>query len=166
MDTSDDDMTRPITRGELKEEMADFERRIDAKLDAKLDLFLGALMARLDGRFESIDARFEVIDRRFEAIDRRFEAIDARFDKIERRFDAFRLEVDDRFVQLRADVDRDIARHTSAMTENLRTFIVALDDKYKDRPPRVARLEAAVFPSVPPPRTVRAAPKKRRRKAS
>ena len=38
------DMSQPVTRGELREELA--------KVDRKLDLMLGALMARFDERFE------------------------------------------------------------------------------------------------------------------
>lgn len=38
------DMSQPVTRGELREELA--------KVDRKLDLMLGALMARFDERFD------------------------------------------------------------------------------------------------------------------
>lgn len=48
------DMSQPVTRGELREELA--------KVDRKLDLMLGALMARFDERFDrfSRELRAEV----------------------------------------------------------------------------------------------------------
>jgi hypothetical protein len=41
------DMSTPVTRGELKEELAKFETRFDQKLDQKLELWGGALLARI-----------------------------------------------------------------------------------------------------------------------
>ena len=45
----------------------------------------------------------------------------------------------------------ELARHTRSMEENLRTQIVAVDDKYARLPARVEKLEHAVFtpPSSP-----------------
>ena len=56
-----DDMT-PVTRGELRAEFADFERRfeqkLDQKLDQKLELWTGALLARFETRMQAmLDAR-------------------------------------------------------------------------------------------------------------
>jgi hypothetical protein len=42
-----------------------------------------------------------------------------------------------------------LARHTGAVDERHRTEVSVVDDKYKDLPERVTKLEAAVFP--PPP---------------
>ncbi len=39
----------------------------------------------------------------------------------------------------------ELARHVQASEERLRVYIGALDDKYKDLPPRVAALERKVF---------------------
>ena len=41
----------------------------------------------------------------------------------------------------------EIARHTRAVQEEMRSQVAVIDDKYKDLPGRVSRLEAAVFPS-------------------
>ena len=137
---SDDDMTKPITRGEFKQELAAFEQRIDTKLD----LLLGAIMAR----FDDVYARFDDVYARFDNVNARFDNVNVRFDTI------------------REELAMDIARHTSASAEHLRADVGVVDEKYKDLPPRVTKLEVAVFPRAPSPRTVAATPKKRRRKAS
>ncbi|NUO49719.1 MAG: hypothetical protein HOV80_12765 [Polyangiaceae bacterium] len=147
MNESDDDMTTPITRGELTQAMN--------RLDAKLELFFGAVM----GRFEAIDRRFDEIEHRFTTfraeVNTRFEAagaaMNARFDAVDRRFE---------------EMHDELARHTSASAEQLRSDVGAVDDKYNDLPPRVTKLEVAVFPRPPSRRAVAATPKKRRRKAS
>jgi hypothetical protein len=87
VDASDEDMTKPVTRGELKQELAALETRMDAKLDAKLELLLGAIMARVDQQLTT------------------------------------------RFIEFRVEVDRDFARHTSAMIESFRPQVAAVDDK-------------------------------------
>ncbi len=52
---------QPITRGELRIELHQFEERfekkIDAKFDAKFDVFLGALLARIDQLLDARDLR-------------------------------------------------------------------------------------------------------------
>ncbi len=144
---SDDDMTKPITRGEFKQELAAFEQRIDTKLD----LLLGAIMAR----FDDVYARFDDVYARFDNVNARFDNVNVRFDNVNVRFDT-----------IREELAMDIARHTSASAEHLRADVGVVDEKYKDLPPRVTKLEVAVFPRAPSPRTVAATPKKRRRKAS
>lgn len=54
----------------------------------------------------------------------------------------------------------ELARHVRASEENMRTWIAGLDDKYRDLPPRVSKLEAKVFA----PRRKQASAKARRRR--
>lgn len=44
------DMSQPVTRGELREELAKYPTREEA--DRKFDRFLGAIMRRFDERFD------------------------------------------------------------------------------------------------------------------
>jgi hypothetical protein len=57
--------------------------------------------------------------------------------------------------QLRADLSTDIARHTNAILEHTRTMIGVIDDKYQGLPGRVTKLEEER--NVPRPKRRRAA---------
>ena len=57
---------------------------------------------------------------------------------------------------VRREIDGDFARHTNTILDEIRGWIRALDDKYRDLPGRVAKLENVVF----------SPPSKRKRKAS
>jgi hypothetical protein len=99
-------MSQPVTRGELREELAKLEESLEQKLDQKLELWTGALLARMDSKYES----------------------------------------------RRAELSAELASHVRAANEEMRDWVRAFHDGYKDLPPRVAKLEATVF-----------APKRRRR---
>lgn len=85
------DMSTPVTRGELRAELATFEQ----KLDQKLEIWAGALRAHIA--------------------------------ESERRLLA------------------ELARHYKAIQEALSKQISVIDDKYRDLPARVRKLEARVF---------------------
>lgn len=133
-----DDMT-PVTRGELREELAAFEIRLEAKLEAKLEekfdiklgLWGGALTAQIDmlgARVDSLATHFEAMVVQVNASFVKFgEAIDAKFAASEQRMFA------------------EFARQAS-LDERHQTEIAVVDDKYKDLPARVARFETAVLP--------------------
>jgi hypothetical protein len=53
---------------------------------------------------------------------------------------------------LRRDLAADVVSHIKAANEEMRAWMTAFDDRYRDLPPRVTRLESKVF-----------APKRRRR---
>ena len=42
------DMSTPVTRGELRAELAQFEIRLEQKLEQKLEIWGGALLARIE----------------------------------------------------------------------------------------------------------------------
>jgi archaellum component FlaC len=119
-----DPMSHPITRGELHE---------------ALETWTGALIARLDERFAKIDERFAKIDERFAKIDERFARIDERFAKIDERFARIETELG------AFATKEDLARHANAMMEHTASLIRVIDDKYKDLPARMDRVERAVY---------------------
>jgi predicted transcriptional regulator len=121
------------------------------EMQASFDAFLAVLMERLDKRFEQVDKRFEQVDKRFEQVDKRFDDlikhIHTRFDEAHRDMLAVvRASADDVRLEIRA-----VNKATEALH---RDEIAVVDDKYKNLPARVKKLEAAVF---------RPAPLKRRR---
>jgi predicted nuclease with TOPRIM domain len=110
------DMSTPVTRGELRDELAHFERKFDAKLDDKLE--------QLERKF---DDKLDQLERR---VDHKFDlwggALLARITESENR------------------VIGELARHTQAVFESMTRQISAIDEKYSDLPGRMARLEAEV----------------------
>jgi hypothetical protein len=81
------DMSTPVTRGELKEELAKFE----IKLDQKLELWGGALMARIaDSERRMIaelarhcSAMQEVLSKQISTIDEKYSDLPARVRRLE-----------------------------------------------------------------------------------
>jgi chromosome segregation ATPase len=143
-----DDMAA-VTRSELREELEKLEPRFE-QIDQRFE--------QIDQRFEQIDQRFEQIDQRFEQIDQRFEQIDQRLEplqgmeqRLEQRMDlwghALRAELTrlfrEQLVAIQQQLSIELARHSRANAEDLTKRIAAVDDKYRDLPPRVAALEAA-----------------------
>jgi hypothetical protein len=124
------DMSTPVTRGELREEIAQLEVRIEQKLEQKLahlatktelELWCGALLARVLARIESGEQR--MIDR-MEALEQR---------------------MIERMVALEQRLLGELARHTTAIYESMSVQISVIDEKYADLPHRVRQLEAKVF---------------------
>jgi hypothetical protein len=101
-----DDMAVPVTRGELRYEIA--------KLDRKLELWGGA--------------------------------VSARFERFERRMDGFEIRVEKRFDALEGHLHADFARFAKAIGESVAQAITVIDEKYKDLPGRVAKLERRTAP--------------------
>jgi predicted transcriptional regulator len=125
------DMLSPVTRGELREELAQFEHRIDDKIDDKFD--------RLERKF---DDKIDRLERKF----------DDKIDRLERKFDnnlglwggALAAQISELAAQMRESETRmlnELARHSQAGFESMTTRISAVDEKYNDLPARVARLE-------------------------
>jgi hypothetical protein len=110
-----DELSRPVTRGELKTELADFARR-----------------SELDERFERIDERFERIDQRFEQLEQSFER------NLEIWGGALNAKINASTDALRADFTRGL----SVMLETIRGDLRASSEPYRDLPPRVDKLEA------------------------
>jgi hypothetical protein len=111
------DMSTPVTRGELKEELANFELRLEQKLeqkleekfDQKLELWGGALLFRIAASERMI------------------------------------AELGQRMLASEQRILAELARHCGAMQESLSKQISVIDEKYSDLPRRVRRLESKVF---------------------
>jgi hypothetical protein len=113
------DMSTPVTRGELREELAQLEQRLEQKFEQRLDQRLahfatkaelevwgGALLARIESGEQRMIERMESLEQR---------------------------------------LLMELARHTRAITESVSMQISVIDEKYADLPPRVSRLEDEVF---------------------
>jgi len=108
------DMATPVTRGELREELGQLERRFDEKLD----LWGGALLARIESSEQRMLARIESSEQRLARLEQRIE-------------------------RSQQEVLAELARHTAAIYEAISKDLSVVDEKYADLPGRVRRLEAA-----------------------
>ena len=125
-ESDETDMTHPVTRGELREEFARFEKRLEEKLEKKLE--------------EKLDEKLKLW-------------AGALNDRIERGEARIISEVTAQVTaQVTARVTAETTRHINAIWEATRAQIAVIDDKYTDLPTRVARLEAQVFAVPPRPR--------------
>ena len=151
-----DDMTTPVTRGELRQELRE-----------TLEIWTGAIFARMDAMGADLRQSITAMGAEFR---RSMAAMEGRFDEsmaaMEGRFDESVTALEDRFQQSIHAVERsmtgmegrltvELQRHTSASAEDLRGSFGAVDDKYRDRPDRVTKLETAVFTPTSPPRRAR-----------
>jgi hypothetical protein len=107
------DMSTPVTRGELRDELAQLEARIERKVDDKLD----GLERKLNNNMGLWG----------EALAAQIRQVAAQIAESEKRLLG------------------ELARHMQAGFESMTAQISAVDDKYKDLPARVARLEAHTF---------------------
>ncbi len=128
------DMSKPVTRGELLEELQASEIRLEAKLEAKLEQKLEQkLEEKLDAKLDAKLANY--------ATKADLEiwggALAARTSALETRVDLGFRELSTRIDGLYGE----LARHTRAILESMSTQISAVDDKYADLPGRVSRLE-------------------------
>jgi exonuclease VII large subunit len=122
------DMSTPVTRGELREEIAQLETRIDQKLErleTRIDQKLDNLETRIDQKLDNLETR----------IDQKLDNLGARLDT---RLDLWGGALLER-------LQTELARHTRASQEAMSTEISVIDEKYADLPARVTRLEATVL---------------------
>ena len=103
----------PVTRRELKAELAQFKAEFKAELKAE---FKAEFVTKEDMKREIAGAMNYVV-----------EALGARMDRMA--------------VDLRQDLSRELAGHVRAAAEENRRFLGALDDRYRDLPGRVTVLE-------------------------
>jgi exonuclease VII large subunit len=141
MATFTDDMSTPVTRGELREEFQQFKARLEQSLEqleqrleqklaplatkTELEIWGGALLARIDSG-----------ERRLA------EQLHERIASSEQRLAEWLRESIASSEQCWLAA---LARHTRAIQEAMATSISVIDEKYADLPARVSRLETAVF---------------------
>jgi len=136
MPANDDAMNDPITRREFHERLASFETGLRSEM-AQLSTELRGEMTEL-----RTELRGEMAGLRTE---------------LRGAMAELRTELRTEMEHLRITLQADAQATLKALNEKNRAWFLTIDDKYKDLPDRVRKLEEAVF--SPPPRT-------RRRKAS
>jgi chaperonin cofactor prefoldin len=114
------DMSTPVTRGELREEIERLEIRLEQKLDQKLEQKLDQKLAHM-----ATKADLEIWG-------------GALHMAMKTNFEIWGGALFERLLT-------ELARHVKAVQESLPIQVSAIDDKYADLPARVSHLEAAVF---------------------
>lgn len=112
------EMSTPVTRGELREEIA----LLHQKFDQKFAVFEQKLEHRIERYEQGLRRDLELWGG---ALLARIEASDRRVERFEQRLLA------------------ELARHVGAIQEALAAQLAVVDEKYADLPGRVARLEAS-----------------------
>jgi hypothetical protein len=134
------DMSSPVTRGELRDELAQLESRIDDKFDR---------------RERTFDDKFDRQERKLENnLGLWGEALAAQIRELAVQSRASAVQIKELGVQIRElavqikesekRVLNDLARHTQAVFESMTKEISVVDEKYNDLPARVTRLEVEV----------------------
>ncbi len=137
------DMSTPVTRGELREELEQLEIRIDRRFEQVEQKLEGcATKADLEGCATKAD-----LERYATKAD------------LERY--ATKLDLEAWGLALMDRMQAEIARHFGAFQEWMSAQFAALDEKYTDLPGRVGRLETTVYGPEGP--RVRTEPRRRRR---
>ena len=114
------DMSSPVTRGELREELAALEQRLEQKFEQKF-VTKDDLRLELQNYPTKEDLRNEL----------------AKY--------ATKQDLDTWGGALLERMTVEIGRAVRAAMESVRISVNAVDDQYRDLPARVARLEAKVF---------------------
>jgi hypothetical protein len=113
------DMSTPVTRAELLEQLAQLEERVRTQLALQEH--------RTDGKFDQLRRDMDIkLDVWGGALLARITGLETRFVESEQRLLA------------------ELARHTRAIQESMTTQISVVDEKYKDLPARMNRVEADV----------------------
>jgi hypothetical protein len=111
------------TKAELQQVKAELEKAIgQLATKVELEMWGGALLERIDSDWRRTQAQLTSLEHRL-------------FERIER---------------MQQQLQTDLSRHANAIHESVAALIHGFDDKYKDLPPRVTRLESAVFSPKPP----------------
>ncbi len=137
-----DSMNQPVTRGELREQLAtkaDKSDLVPLATRAELDLWGGALLERI--KEESLQLRREMATKTYVT-----EAIAEL---------ATKPYVTEAIAAAVTEISADLARHAGAIMEQTRFLVGVFDENYRDIPPRVTKLEAHAHthPTPEPPRS-------------
>ena len=140
MSNSNDDDMQPVTRKELREELAVMRSEVredlaalEVKFDGKLSMLVGALLDAIKQSGERLTRELgERLTRELGASEQRM--------MLELGASEQRMKLELGATERR--LMRELGRHTRSSTEELTARIAVIDDKYKDLPARVTRLEA------------------------
>jgi hypothetical protein len=84
--TAEADMSTPVTRGELRDELEQLEARLDRKLDQKLETWGGALLARIaSGEQRTLSELARHVQAIQESLSTQVSAIDEKYEDLPRR---------------------------------------------------------------------------------
>ena len=123
-----DSMNEPVTRAELREELAKLATHF------ALEMWIGALREQLIADAQQREDRLKA---------------DAQQGEDRLKADAQQRE--ERITStITKHVSTEIARHVGAVLERTRTEIGAVDEKYRDVPPRLANVEASAHTHTEP----------------
>jgi len=146
------DMSTPVTRGELRDVLAQVLAPLATKVE--LEMWGGALLARIESgerllkqlaeRLVSGEQR--LIERLVSTEQRLIERLVSTEQRLIERIDGTEQRLIERIDGTEQRLLTELARHTSAAQEDMSTQISVIDDKYDDLPVRVSLLEATVFP--------------------
>jgi hypothetical protein len=140
------ELAAPVTRGELREELAVVRHESAARF------------AAIDDKFAAIDDKFAEVDDRFASLDTKsdvwFGALLSRVQQGENRMDRIEQRIEQSERRLLAHIDTtlverlsaEFARHARTIQEEMRSQVSVIDEKYNDLPGRV---EETVFPLEP-----------------
>ena len=143
-------MSTPVTRGELRAEIAHLEVRLEHKFEQMLEEKLEQkLDQKLDQKLEEkLEKKLE--EKLEQKLDQKLEQkLDQKLDeKLEKRLAHLATKADLEIWggALLERLLTELARHTKAIQESMSIQISAVDDKYADLPARVSHLEATVLP--------------------
>ena len=116
------DMSTPVTRAELQEDLTRFATKVE------LELWGGALLARIESGERRLIEQIAQTER-----------------QLTERLTRTEMQLTERITQTEQRLQADLARHAGALYESMATLISTIDDKYADLPGRVSRLETVTF---------------------
>jgi hypothetical protein len=144
----DDDMDQPLTKRE-------FRAAVDTELLTKRE-FRAAVDTELLTKREALElfpTKQEVRDMFANFLDAILSRIDERFTQQDKRFEERFSQQDERIQRLFKNAEgrltRELREQLGAIDRDHFDDINKLEDKYRDLPNRVSKLEAAVFPAPP-----------------
>ncbi len=148
MSNSNDDDMQPVTRKELREELAVMRSEVredlaalEVKFDGKLSMLVGALLDAIKQSGERLTRELgERLTR--ELGQRMMLELGASEQRMMLELGASEQRMKLELGATEQRLMRELGRHTRSSTEELTARIAVIDDKYKDLPARVTRLEA------------------------
>ena len=134
------DMSTPVTRGELREEIERLELRLaHLATKAEFEIWGGALLERIKSSEQQLTERIKSSEQQL------LERIKSSEQQLTERIDRTEQQLIERIDRTEQRLQVELARHAGALYESMATLISASGEKYADLPGRVSRLEARVF---------------------
>jgi hypothetical protein len=130
------DMSTSVTRGELREELAQLEIRLEEKLEQKL----AQKLVHLATKAELVPLATKV------ELEHWGSALLTRIELGEQRLIQRMAGLEQSMAGIEQRLLVELARHVKAVSEDMSRQISIIDEKYGDLPSRVRRLETEVFP--------------------